>query len=104
MTMRGVQRERPSLYELTKELGELDRPALIVVGDEDEPCLDASLFLKRTLRNAGLSIVPFTGHAVNLEEPDTFNAVCWRFLDSVDRGARPERHALSRRTNVFGFR
>lgn len=104
MTLRGVQRERPSFYELTKELGELDTPVMIIVGDEDEPCLDASLFLKRRLRNAGLSIFPFTGHAVNLEEPDLFNTVFRNFLDSVDRGARPQRHALARRENVFGLR
>src|SRR3954469_3822534 len=48
-TMRGVQAARPSLYDLTDEIAALDVPALIVAGDEDEGCLEASLMLKRTI-------------------------------------------------------
>ena len=104
MTLRGVQRDRPSLYALVEPLARLATPVLIVVGDEDEPCLDPSLFLKRTLPNAGLAIVPHTGHTVNLEEPAAFNRLCLDFFESVDRGLRHGRHELARRSNVFGTR
>jgi pimeloyl-ACP methyl ester carboxylesterase len=104
MTLRGVQRDRPSLYALAERLSLLARPVLIVVGDEDEPCLDASLFLKRTLPNAGLAILPHTGHTVNLEEPAAFNRLCLDFFEAVDRGLRHGRHELARRTNAFGNR
>lgn len=92
MTLRGVQRDRPSLYSLGDRLAQLYVPVLIVAGDEDEPCLEASLFLKRTLPNAGLSILPHAGHTVNLEEPAAFNRLCTDFFDAVDRGVRLERH------------
>ncbi|MBM85459.1 MAG: alpha/beta hydrolase, partial [Rhodospirillaceae bacterium] len=39
-TMMGVQRLRPSLYELEDKMLSLTVPTLIINGDEDEPCLD----------------------------------------------------------------
>jgi pimeloyl-ACP methyl ester carboxylesterase len=72
-TMLGVQRERPSLYDLRDRLAEIEVPTLILVGDEDEGCLDASLMLKRTMSAAALAVFPRTGHTVNLEEPALFN-------------------------------
>ena len=55
-------------------------------GDEDEPCLDASLYLKRTMPSAGLTLLPRTGHALNLEEPDLFNRLVDDFAHQVDAG------------------
>jgi pimeloyl-ACP methyl ester carboxylesterase len=72
LTLRNYQALRPSLYDFTVELAKMTVPVLLIVGDEDEPCLDASLFLKRTISSAALWMVPRTGHAVNLEEPDAF--------------------------------
>ncbi|HUY26897.1 MAG TPA: alpha/beta hydrolase [Candidatus Binataceae bacterium] len=60
-------------------------PILLVVGDEDEPCLDTNFFLKRTIPSAGLWIVPRTGHAVNLEEPGAFNSAVEEFFGTVER-------------------
>jgi pimeloyl-ACP methyl ester carboxylesterase len=73
LTMRGVQRERPMLYDLVAELRALEVPTLLVVGDEDEGCLDANLMLKRTISTAGLVVLPRTGHTTNLEEAELFN-------------------------------
>ena len=86
MTLRNYQALRPSLYSLQAELGALRIPTLLVVGDEDEPCLDANLYLKRSIPSAQLWMMPGTGHAVNLEEPAAFNAGVDQFLSSVDRG------------------
>ena len=102
MTLRGVQRDRLSLYTVADDLKKLDVPVLIVVGDEDEPCLEPSLFLKRTLPNAGLAILPHTGHTVNLEEPAAFNQLCLEFFDTVHRGLRHGRHELAQVRNAFG--
>ena len=44
-TMRGVQRRRPTLYNLEDDLKKITVPTLILNGDEDEPCLDVSLYL-----------------------------------------------------------
>ncbi|TDJ19604.1 MAG: alpha/beta hydrolase [Gammaproteobacteria bacterium] len=85
-TLRGVQMERPSLYDLQESLAELRVPTLIMAGDEDEPCLAASLYLKRTIPSAGLTLLPNTGHALNLEEPDLFHRLLDDFLHQVDAG------------------
>lgn len=86
LTLRGVQMRRPSLYDLRERLTALTVPTPIVTGDEDEPCLDADLMLKRTIPSAALAILPRTGHACNLEEPGLFNALVQEFLTTVDAG------------------
>jgi 3-oxoadipate enol-lactonase len=85
-TSRGFQGARPSLYDFESEISKLTIPALIVVGDEDERCIEPSLFLKRTIAASGLVMFPKTGHVVNLEEPDLFNQVVGDFLARVDAG------------------
>src|SRR6266516_1718426 len=87
LTMRGVQAARPSLYNLRDKLAQVRTPVLLVVGDEDEGCLEPALMLKRTIPTSGLAILPRTGHTANLEEPDVFNRVVDRFLAAVERGA-----------------
>lgn len=86
MTLRHYQMARPSLYDFEDELKSLTIPVLLAVGDEDEPCLDINLFLKRTIPSSGLWVAPRTGHAVNLEEPAAFNAAVQAFLSTVERG------------------
>jgi pimeloyl-ACP methyl ester carboxylesterase len=63
---------------------------LIAIGDEDEPCVDVAVFLKRTLPLAGLLVLPQSGHTINLEEPAMFNAEVLEFLRlaEADRWAR----------------
>lgn len=85
-TLRGVQMERPSVYDLEKALGAMKVPTLIMAGDEDDPCLEASLYLKRAIPSAGLTLLPNTGHALNLEEPDLFNRLMDDFVHEVDVG------------------
>jgi pimeloyl-ACP methyl ester carboxylesterase len=102
-TMLGVQRLRPSLYELREELAAMTVPVLIVVGDEDEGCLEADLMLKRTIATSGLAILPRTGHTCNLEEPEVFNALVERFLGAVDRGAITPRDPRSLGASVTGM-
>ncbi len=61
-------------------------PTLIITGDEDEPCLDADLMLKRTIPSSALAVLPRTGHTCNLEEPALFNRLVQDFLTTVDAG------------------
>src|SRR3954469_17412900 len=102
-TMRGVQAARPSLYDLTDEIAALDVPALIVAGDEDEGCLEASLMLKRTIPTAGLALLPKTGHTCNLEEPELFDRLLERFFADVENGAWGARDPRSRATSTTGM-
>lgn len=85
-TMRGVQMRRPSLLDLEDRLRALEVPVLVMIGDEDDHCLQAGLFLKRTIPRCGLAILPKTGHTLNLEEPDRFNAEMASFLAEVAQG------------------
>jgi pimeloyl-ACP methyl ester carboxylesterase len=95
-TMRGVQRRRPSIFELESRLEHLTVPTLIMTGDEDEPCLEPALFMKRKIPAAGLVVIPNSGHAINLEEPDLFNRAVLDFLTAVDAGRWPRRDPASR--------
>jgi pimeloyl-ACP methyl ester carboxylesterase len=79
-TLRGVQLRRPTMYELEDRLRRCPLPALVIVGDEDAPAVDASRFLARTLPGASLVVLPGTGHTLNLEEPARFNAAVLEFL------------------------
>ncbi len=86
LTMRGVQKRRPSLWSLRDTMRSLEVPTLIVAGDEDEPCLEPALMMKRTIATAGLAVLPRSGHAVNLEEPDTFNRMAYSLITGVEGG------------------
>jgi 3-oxoadipate enol-lactonase len=99
-TSRGFQGGRPSLYDFEDEIRKLATPALIVVGDEDERCIEPSLFLKKTLSASGLVMMAKTGHVVNLEEPDLFNQAVGDFLARVDAGRWPTRDPRSIQAKV----
>jgi len=87
MTMRGVQAMRPSLYDLRDGFAAMRVPTLVVVGDEDDHCLQPGIFLKRTIPACGLAVLPRTGHTLNLEEPEAFNRLLAEFLAEVEAGA-----------------
>jgi pimeloyl-ACP methyl ester carboxylesterase len=95
LTMQGVQLKRPSVYELGGALERLQVPTLIVTGDEDEPCLEPAIFLKRTIRTAGLVVLPKAGHTINLEEPEAFNRAVLDFLTAVEAGQWGPRNPAS---------
>src|SRR3954451_6779242 len=78
-TMRRYQALRPSLYDFQDRFATMTTPVLLALGDEDEPCLETNLMLKRAMPGSGLWILPRTGHAVNLEEPAPFNAMVESF-------------------------
>jgi pimeloyl-ACP methyl ester carboxylesterase len=85
-TMRGVQKRRPSLYDLVDQMKRLTVPTLIMTGDEDEACLETGLLMKRNIQSSAMVMLPRTGHAVNLEEPALFNSFCEDFFHRVESG------------------
>ena len=94
-TMRGFQGGRPSIYTMTDAIRQVATPALIICGDEDDPCIGASLFLKKHLPAAGLAMFPKSGHVLNLEEPALFNESVERFVTLVEAGRWPVRDPRS---------
>ncbi|WP_017522954.1 alpha/beta fold hydrolase [Pusillimonas noertemannii] len=59
-------------------------PTLLVWGEEDRSVpLAVGLKTRRLLRKADFEVIPRTAHAPYWEDPDTFNVVLERFLDSA---------------------
>ena len=85
-TFRGVQLQRPTIDRLIPRLNELQVPTLIMVGDEDDPCIEPAIMLKRAIPRSGLAVLPQCGHAINLEEPALFNRIVADFLTAVEAG------------------
>jgi pimeloyl-ACP methyl ester carboxylesterase len=83
---RGVQLQRPPIFELETRLKQLQVPTLLMIGDEDEACIEPTIFMKRHILRAGLMVFPYSGHAINLEEPDLFNRAVLDFLTAVEAG------------------
>lgn len=79
--------------DVRDRLAGLRQPVLIVHGDDDEAVpLAAALETHRRLANSRLLVVPFGGHAVNLEQPDIVNAAIRMFVEELtaDQRARKE--------------
>src|SRR5438067_6765942 len=104
LTMRGVQMKRPSLYELTGEMKKINLPTLIITGDEDDPCLEPALLMKRSIRTSGLVVLPGSGHTINIEEPEAFNRAVLEFLIRVDEGRAHLRDPRSAASGILGFK
>jgi pimeloyl-ACP methyl ester carboxylesterase len=85
-TMLNLQLKRPTLWEMERDLKSINVPLLVIVGDEDEPCLQGSLFLKRTVPTAGLFVVPRSGHTITSEEPAVFNAAVAELIAAAEAG------------------
>lgn len=105
-TLRGVQAKRPTVYALERGLRALKVPLHMMSGDEDNNCLEPGLFIKRVCPSAWLTVVPNTGHAVNVEEPDLFNRLTTEFIAQVESGRwRPrDPRALGKSTMTTGKR
>lgn len=103
-TQLGVQRERPSLYELTEQMKALTVPTLVLTGDEDWPCLQPALLMKQTIPSAALSVMPNCGHTINIEDPDAFNRIVGDFIVQVDAGRWPMRDPRATVASITGMK
>ena len=103
-TQLGVQRERPSLYDLKDKLAKLTVPTLILNGDEDWPCLQPGLMLKETIPTAALCVIPNCGHTINLEQPTAFNDALESLLSRTDSGRWPTRDPRAMIASITGIK
>jgi pimeloyl-ACP methyl ester carboxylesterase len=81
---RRVMARRASLFSKEKALKAMKVPSLVVVGDEDPGAIKSGLFMKQVSPAVRLSIVPATGHLVNLEEPDLLHRLTEDFFALVE--------------------
>ncbi len=103
-TQLGVQKERPSLYDLVDQMKALTVPALVLTGDEDWPCLQPALLMKQTIPTAALSVMPNCGHTINIEDPDQFNRLVGEFIVQVDCGRWPVRDPRAMVASITGMK
>ncbi len=103
-TQLGVQRERPSLYELVEQMRALTVPTLVLTGDEDWPCLAPGILMKQQIPTAALAVMPNCGHAINIEDPDEFNRLVVGFLAQVDAGRWPTRDPRAVTASITGMK
>ena len=101
-TMEGYQGRRPSLYKLTDAISKIDVPVLVITGDEDEPCIEASVMLKRAIPQAGLAVLAQAGHGINLEEPALFNQLVDDFIRRAEAGTWGTRDPRTAPADIWG--
>ncbi len=89
----GIQLKRPTVFELEEPMRRMTLPTLLMVGDEDDPCIEPMLFIKRCISSSGLLMLPQSGHAINLEEPALFNRSVLDFLTGVEAGSWASRES-----------
>ncbi len=61
-------------------LPKIDVPSLVVVGSEDKPFLAAADYMAGKIPGATKVVIPNAGHAVNIDQPQAFNAAVLAFL------------------------
>ena len=103
-TQLGVQRHRPSLYDLVGDMKKLTIPTLVLTGDEDWPCLQPALLMKLNIPTAALSVMPNCGHTINIEDPDQFNLLVSNFIVQVDAGRWPVRDPRALSASITGIK
>ncbi len=90
LTMRGVQKRRPSLFDLVEKMKTITVPTLIMTGDEDWPCLEPGILMKKNIPTASLVVMGNSGHNINLEEPAIFNMHLSDLFQAADAGHMAE--------------
>jgi pimeloyl-ACP methyl ester carboxylesterase len=103
-TQQGVQKERPSIYMLVEEMKRITVPTLIITGDEDWPCLLPGILMKQSIPSAALAVLPNSGHAINIEEPDQYNRIVGDFLSQVESGRWPHRDPRAVSASITGMK
>ena len=103
-TQLGVQKERPSLYKLVDEMKRITVPTLIITGDEDWPSLLPGILMKQNIPSAALAVMPNSGHAINIEEPEEYNRIVADFLAQVDSGRWPLRDPRAVSASITGIK
>ncbi|MFT5133916.1 MAG: pimeloyl-ACP methyl ester carboxylesterase [Gammaproteobacteria bacterium] len=81
--IRGIQRKRPSIYELEDKLKALAVPTLVIFSEGDTPVVDCSKYLSKSIPGAKLAEIPASSHWIQLEMPDAFHKVVEEFVRNL---------------------
>lgn len=82
-TVRGIQKKRPSIFQLEPRLEELPVATLVVLSEGDTPVVECSRFMAQRIPRATLEIIPARSHWTHLEVPERFWQVVDRFATEL---------------------
>ena len=85
----ALAQQLPEARDHRDMLRALDVPALVLVGEQDKPFLDACAALADAIPGARHVVIPDAGHSPQFENPDAWWAELSSFLDDVAAGDRP---------------
>lgn len=82
--------ERAGRYTLTqrddrvmRSLPSIAVPALVVVGEQDDPYRNAAEYMATRIPGARQVVIPNAGHAANMDQPSRFNEEAGTFLKNL---------------------
>jgi pimeloyl-ACP methyl ester carboxylesterase len=78
---RGMLSQRDA--RVINSLPNIKVPTLVIVGANDIPFLNAADYMAARIPNSTKLVIPDAGHAVNIDQPETFNKAVLRFLGSA---------------------
>src|SRR5438128_7604136 len=64
-------------------LADINVPALIVIGERDEPFVAGSQYMAKQVPNARLGVIQAADRSSNMDQPHAFNRVLLEFLQSL---------------------
>jgi pimeloyl-ACP methyl ester carboxylesterase len=79
--IRGVQKERPNIFELAPKLEKLPVKTLVMMSAGDAPVAECSRFMVEHIPQATLEVIPAKSHWTHLEAPE-------QFMQAVDQFVR----------------
>jgi pimeloyl-ACP methyl ester carboxylesterase len=81
LAARGILSQHDS--RVIDSLADIEVPALVIIGEDDEMFMPGSLYMAEKLPNGDLVVIPGAGHAPNMTHAAQFDAALRSFL--VDR-------------------
>jgi hypothetical protein len=60
--------------------------------------------MKRSIATSVLVVLPYSGHTINIEEPQAFNQALLEFLLRVDEGRASRRDPRSLSAGILGYK
>ncbi len=78
---RGMLTQRDA--RVINSLPEIKVPAIVVVGANDAPFLNASDYMAKKIPNAKQVVIADAGHASNIDQPKAFNEAVMNFLETI---------------------
>ncbi len=86
-----------TMEPLWSQLGRLEIPVLLIVGEKDEKFLTIGEEMKKRMSsNCTIKVVTNAGHATHLENPELFEDIVKQFLDDICQNTGEEEEEAAR--------